>query len=91
MCGAAPTPEFRGLDNARGEWKLLAACHNLRKLHGHIGTAGLGKPPTGHLKPTRATLSAPASAGPTTRPQDDDPPHADTQRSGDHTTRLPSA
>ena len=33
---------LRGLDNARGEWKLLAACHNLRKLHGHVGTAGLG-------------------------------------------------
>jgi len=33
---------LRGLDNARGEWKLLAACHNLRKLHGHIGTVGLG-------------------------------------------------
>ena len=33
---------LRGLDNARGEWKLLAACHNLRKLNGHIGTAGLG-------------------------------------------------
>ena len=32
---------LRGLDNARGEWKLLAACHNLRKLHGHIGLAGL--------------------------------------------------
>ena len=33
---------LRGLDNARGEWKLLAACHNLRTLHGHIGTAALG-------------------------------------------------
>ena len=33
---------LRGLDNARGEWKLLAACHNLRKLYGHVGTAGLG-------------------------------------------------
>ncbi len=33
---------LRGLDNARGEWKLLAACHNLRKLHGHLGVAGLG-------------------------------------------------
>jgi IS5 family transposase len=33
---------LRGLDNARGEWNLLAACHNLRKLHGHLGTAGLG-------------------------------------------------
>ena len=34
---------LRGLDNARGEWKLLAACHNLRKLHGHLGLAGLGR------------------------------------------------
>ncbi len=34
---------LRGLDNARSEWKLLAACHNLRKLHGHLGTDGLGK------------------------------------------------
>ena len=33
---------LRGLDNAGGEWKLLAACHNLRKLHGHLGVAGLG-------------------------------------------------
>jgi len=33
---------LRGLDNARGEWTLLAACHNLRKLHGHLGPAGLG-------------------------------------------------
>ena len=33
---------LRGLENARGEWNLLAACHNLRKLHGHLGTAGLG-------------------------------------------------
>ena len=32
---------LRGLESARGEWKLLAACHNLRKLHGHLGTAGL--------------------------------------------------
>jgi hypothetical protein len=32
---------LRGLDGARGEWLLLAACHNLRKLHGHIGVAGL--------------------------------------------------
>ena len=33
---------IRGLDAARGEWLLLAACHNLRKLHGHIGATGLG-------------------------------------------------
>lgn len=33
---------LRGLNQARGEWLLLAACHNLRKLHGHIGTDGLG-------------------------------------------------
>ena len=32
---------LRGIDGARGEWLLLAACHNLRKLHGHIGVAGL--------------------------------------------------
>ena len=32
---------LRGLDGARGEWLLLAACHNLRKLHGHVGVAGL--------------------------------------------------
>jgi transposase len=32
---------LRGLDGARGEWLLLAACHNLRKLHGKIGSDGL--------------------------------------------------
>ncbi|VBA49472.1 hypothetical protein LAUMK142_01983 [Mycobacterium pseudokansasii] len=32
---------LRGLEQARGEWLLLAACHNLRKLHGHIGIHGL--------------------------------------------------
>lgn len=32
---------LRGHDGARGEWLLLAACHNLRKLHAHIGLAGL--------------------------------------------------
>ena len=32
---------LRGLDQARGEWLLLAACHNLRKLHGHIGISGV--------------------------------------------------
>ncbi|MQA16492.1 MAG: transposase, partial [Pseudonocardiaceae bacterium] len=32
---------LRGLDGARGEWLLLAACHNLRKLHGKISTDGL--------------------------------------------------
>jgi transposase len=32
---------LRGLDGAQGEWLLLAACHNLRKLHGNIGTNGL--------------------------------------------------
>lgn len=36
---------LRGLDQARGEWLLLAACHNLRKLHGHIGIAGLAALP----------------------------------------------
>ncbi len=32
---------LRGLNQARGEWLLLATCHNLRKLHRHIGTTGL--------------------------------------------------
>ena len=32
---------LRGLDGARGEWLLLAACHNLRKLHATIGNHGL--------------------------------------------------
>jgi len=32
---------LRGLDGARGEWLLLAACHNLRKLHAQHGIAGL--------------------------------------------------
>jgi len=32
---------LRGIDDARGEWLLLAACHNLRKLHGVVGVSGL--------------------------------------------------
>lgn len=32
---------LRGLEQARSEWQLLAACHNLRKLHHHIGVSGL--------------------------------------------------
>lgn len=32
---------LRGLDAAKGEWLLLAACHNLRKLHGHAGIEGI--------------------------------------------------
>ncbi|MFE7395019.1 IS1182 family transposase [Streptomyces sp. NPDC057582] len=32
---------LRGEDRARGEWRLLAACHNLRKIFRHAGTAGL--------------------------------------------------
>jgi transposase len=38
---------LRGIDGARGEWLLLAACHNLRKLHGHVGTGGLAALATG--------------------------------------------
>lgn len=33
---------LRGLDNARGEWNLLATCHNIRKLHAHLTVTGLG-------------------------------------------------
>ena len=36
---------LRGLTQARGEWLLLAACHNLRKLHGHIGVTRLNALP----------------------------------------------
>jgi hypothetical protein len=32
---------LRGIDGAHGEWLLLAACHNLRKLHAHFGITGL--------------------------------------------------
>jgi transposase len=32
---------LRGEDGARGEWRLLAACHNLRKIFRHAGTSGL--------------------------------------------------
>ncbi|MFJ9691243.1 transposase [Kitasatospora sp. NPDC101183] len=32
---------LRGEDGARAEWRLLAACHNLRKIFRHVGTAGL--------------------------------------------------
>jgi transposase len=31
---------LRGEDGARGEWRLLAACHNLRKIFRHAGTTG---------------------------------------------------
>ncbi len=30
---------LRGRDHARAEWRLLAACHNLRKLAGFTATA----------------------------------------------------
>ena len=32
---------LHGLNQARGEWLLLATCHNLRKLHGFVGVTGL--------------------------------------------------
>ncbi|MFP1629895.1 transposase [Streptomyces sp. 5K101] len=32
---------LRGANGARGEWRLLAACHNLRKIFRYAGTAGL--------------------------------------------------
>ncbi|MCY0963230.1 IS1182 family transposase [Streptomyces sp. H27-H5] len=32
---------LRGEDGARGEWRLLAACHNFRKSFGHVGATGL--------------------------------------------------
>lgn len=32
---------LRGEDGARGEWRLPAACHNLRKVFRNAGTTGL--------------------------------------------------
>lgn len=32
---------LRGEDGARGEWRLLAACHNFRKIFRHSGSTGL--------------------------------------------------
>lgn len=32
---------LRGIDGARGEWRLLAATHNLLKIFRHAGTTGL--------------------------------------------------
>lgn len=32
---------LRGIDGARGEWRLLAACHNLLKVFRHAGNAAL--------------------------------------------------
>jgi transposase len=32
---------LRGIDGARGEWRLLSACHNLLKVFRHTRTAGL--------------------------------------------------
>ncbi|MBT2607186.1 IS1182 family transposase [Streptomyces sp. ISL-87] len=32
---------LRGEDGARGEWRLLAACHNFRKIFRHTATTGL--------------------------------------------------
>ena len=32
---------LRGIDSARGEWRLLAACHNLLKVFRHAGNAAL--------------------------------------------------
>ncbi|WP_293059780.1 hypothetical protein [Mycobacterium sp.] len=39
--GRGPTLPNGGFGQARGEWLLRAACHNLRTLHGHVDTAGL--------------------------------------------------
>jgi hypothetical protein len=32
---------LRGEDGARAEWRLLAACHNLRKIFQYAGATGL--------------------------------------------------
>jgi len=40
-CQNGRTLLLRGEDAARGEWRLLAACHNLLKIFRHIGTSAL--------------------------------------------------
>jgi len=39
-CHNGRTLLLRGLDGARAEWRLLAACHNLRKIFRHTRTTG---------------------------------------------------
>ena len=53
---------LRGLDGAKGEWLLLSACHNLRKLHNHIGNDGLS--PQNHLNERRGRRLRPARRQP---------------------------
>jgi Transposase DDE domain/Transposase domain (DUF772) len=38
---------LRGIDGARGEWQLLAACHNLRKIFGQVGSTATLVPALG--------------------------------------------
>jgi hypothetical protein len=52
----------RGLAAARSEWRLIAATHNLLKLHRHsVQTAGAGERP--RLNPMRTSTSAGQGAG----------------------------
>ena len=43
---------LRGLDQARGEWLLLATCHNLRTLHGVVGSHARRQLDCKWLRPT---------------------------------------
>jgi len=49
---------LRGLDNARGEWKLLAACHNLRIAPRPARLRRTGQAPSSHLRPTQGAVTA---------------------------------
>ncbi|WP_425460974.1 transposase [Leekyejoonella antrihumi] len=49
---------LRGLDQARSEWSLLAACHNLRKLHRHLGIDGWPAWPPADNRGSRALLTS---------------------------------
>jgi hypothetical protein len=40
-CQNARNPLLRGEHTARGEWRLLATCHNILKVFRHLGTDGL--------------------------------------------------
>lgn len=45
-CQNGRTLQLRGEDGARGEWRLLSACHNLRKIFGYLGLDALALPVT---------------------------------------------
>ncbi|WP_371737118.1 transposase [Rhodococcus opacus] len=58
---------LRGLDHVRGEW-LLAACHNLRKLHGVVGVHGLAAADRRGSRPWQIGTDTPRTLRPSRNP-----------------------